>query len=112
MHYSSNRNEKTAESLFNGFNGYMQTDGYPGYNIVANKEGVTQLGCWAHARRKFADIIKSAASDVKSKTFTIEITGNRDKLNAFIDAVKDHTILELVRSGSMGISRGEKTLGL
>jgi len=47
MHYSSNRNEKTAEYLFDSFTGYMQTDGYPGYNIVANKEGVTQLGCWA-----------------------------------------------------------------
>ena len=48
MHYSSNRNEKTAEYLFDGFSGYMQTDGYAGYNIVANREGVTQLGCWAH----------------------------------------------------------------
>ena len=73
MHYSSNRNEKTAESLFNGFTGYMQTDGYPGYNIVANREGVSQLGCWAHARRRFADIIKSTASDVKSKTLAQEL---------------------------------------
>jgi transposase len=68
MSYSSNRNEKTAEFLFEGFTGYMQTDGYPGYNIVANREGVTQLGCWAHARRKFADIIKSGVADAKSKS--------------------------------------------
>ena len=43
MHYSSNRNEKTAEYLFDGFTGYMQTDGYPGYNIVAKREGVKYL---------------------------------------------------------------------
>lgn len=62
--------------------------------------------------KRMADIFRARIIDVKNKTFTIEITGNRNKLNAFIDAVKDHTILELVRSGSMGISRGEKTLGL
>lgn len=59
MHYAANRAASTAESLFKGFSGYLQTDGYPGYNSVASKEGITQLGCWAHARRKFADIVKS-----------------------------------------------------
>ena len=73
MHYSSNRNEKTAESLFNDFTGYMQTDGYAGYNIVANKKGVTQLGCWAHSRRRFADILKSGVSDVVSKRYAQEL---------------------------------------
>jgi len=73
MHYSSNRNEKTAEFLFNGFTGYMQTDGYPGYNIVANKDGVTQLGCWAHTRRRFADILKSGVSDVQSRKYAKEL---------------------------------------
>ncbi len=62
------------------------------------------------AIKRMADVFRARIIDVKSKTFTIEITGNRSKLNAFIDAVKDHTILELVRSGSMGISRGRKTL--
>jgi transposase len=73
MNYSSNRNEQTAKSLFEGFTGYLQTDGYAGYNIVANKDGVTQLGCWAHARRRFADILKSTASDDKSKKYAKEL---------------------------------------
>ena len=89
MNYSSNRNEKTAESLFNGFTGYMQTDGYPGYNIVANREGVTQLGCWAHARRRFADIIKSGASDIKSKTLAKELVALVAKLYKIEKEVKD-----------------------
>lgn len=80
MNYSSNRNEKTAEFLFQGFTGYLQTDGYAGYNIVANKEGVTQLGCWAHARRKFADIVKSGATDAKSKSLAKEFVAMVAKL--------------------------------
>ena len=68
MNYSSNRAGSTAESLFKGFQGHLQTDGYRGYNSVANREGVTQLGCWAHARRKFADIVKSGVSDTESKS--------------------------------------------
>lgn len=48
MHYSSNRAATTANTLFKGFTGYLQSDGYPGYNSVVNQEGVTQLGCWAH----------------------------------------------------------------
>jgi len=89
MKYSSNRNEKTAQSIFDGFSGYMQTDGYAGYNIVANKEGVTQLGCWAHARRKFADIIKSGASDAKSKTLAKELVAQVAKLYKIEKEIKD-----------------------
>ncbi len=89
MHYSSNRNEKTAESLFNGFTGYIQTDGYPGYNIVANKEGVTQLGCWAHARRRFADILKSGVSDTGSKKYAQELVDMVAKLYKIEKTIKD-----------------------
>ena len=60
--------------------------------------------------QRMTTIFRARIVDVKNKTFTIEITGNRGKLNAFIDAISDHTILELVRSGSMGISRGSKIL--
>ena len=89
MHYSSNRNEKTAESLFNGFTGYMQTDGYAGYNIVANKEGVAQLGCWAHSRRRFADILKSGVSDAVSKRYAKELVDMVAKLYKIEKDIKD-----------------------
>ena len=89
MHYSSNRNENTAASLFNGFAGYMQTDGYAGYNIVANKDGVTQLGCWAHARRRFADILKSGVSDEVSKGYAKEFVDMVSKLYKIEKDIKD-----------------------
>ncbi len=89
MKYSSNRNEKTAEAIFDGFAGYMQTDGYAGYNIVANKEGVTQLGCWAHARRRFADILKSGVSDAKSKRYAKELIDMVAKLYKVEKEIRD-----------------------
>lgn len=89
MHYSANRSAATAEFLFNGFTGYMQTDGYPGYNSVANKEGVTQLGCWAHVRRKFTDIIKSGVSDEVSKKYAQELVVMVAKLYKIEKDIKD-----------------------
>jgi len=89
MKYSSNRNEKTAEHLFKGFSGYLQTDGYPGYNIVANREDVAQLGCWAHARRRFADIIKSGASNTKSKALSKELVAMVAQLYKIEKEIKD-----------------------
>ena len=89
MHYSANRSALTAEFLFKDFTGYMQTDGYPGYNSVANKEGVTQLGCWAHARRKFTDIIKSGASDEVSKKYAQELVAMVAQLYRIEKEIKD-----------------------
>ncbi|WP_419602915.1 hypothetical protein [Thiolapillus sp.] len=40
------------------------------------------------------------------------MTGNGDKLDAFLQAVNDELIMEVVRSGPLGISRGIKGLGL
>jgi len=89
MKYSANRKEETAESIFKGFSGYLQTDGYAGYNIVANREDVTQLGCWAHARRRFADIIKSGVSDTKSKTLSKELVTMVANLYRIEKKIKD-----------------------
>jgi len=53
MHYSPSRAGAVASQLLDEFNGYLQTDGYPGYDATASRPGVIQLGCWAHVRRKF-----------------------------------------------------------
>ena len=89
MHYSANRSANTAEFLFKGFTGYMQTDGYAGYNSVANREGVTQLGCWAHVRRKFTDIVKSGVSDEVSKKYAQDFIAMVAKLYKIEKDIKD-----------------------
>jgi hypothetical protein len=38
-----------------GYNGYLQVDGYAAYEQTE----ATLVGCWAHARRKFTDIVKT-----------------------------------------------------
>ena len=89
MHYANNRSGETASNLFGGFDGYLQTDGYNGYNPVVKAEKITQLGCWAHARRKFADILKSGKSDEESKELANEATILIRKLYKVEKTIKD-----------------------
>lgn len=58
--YQPSRSKKNPKAFLADFNGYLQTDGYAGYNAVGN---VIQVGCFAHARRKFTDAIKALPKD-------------------------------------------------
>jgi acetolactate synthase-1/3 small subunit len=60
--------------------------------------------------KRLADIFRGNIIDVTDTTYTIELTGDVQKLDAFIDTLKQSDILETVRSGVTGISRGEKAL--
>lgn len=51
--YQKGRNQEAPQKILEGFKGYLQTDGYIGYEPYAALPGVTHLCCWAHARRKF-----------------------------------------------------------
>lgn len=62
--------------------------------------------------KRCVDIFRGQIVDVTSTLYTIQITGASDKLDAFIQAVGDAAIIEVVRSGVSGISRGEKVLSL
>ena len=59
--------------------------------------------------KRLVDIFHGRVIDVTDTTYTIEITGNGDKLNAFMEALSSISILEVVRSGLIGISRGDKS---
>ncbi len=61
MHYSASRAATVATPLLDGFSGYLQTDGYAGYNPAAARPDIIQLGCWAHVRRKFDAALKSSS---------------------------------------------------
>jgi acetolactate synthase-1/3 small subunit len=60
--------------------------------------------------KRMADIFRGNIIDVTEKTYTIELTGTGAKLDAFIEAVDKSVILETVRTGASGISRGERIL--
>jgi len=74
MDYSATRAMYNANEIFKGFTkGYLQTDGYAGYNDIANQPNVEQAGCWAHVRRKFTDTTKNSKVDNKSKVLANNI---------------------------------------
>jgi len=60
--------------------------------------------------KRMTDIFRGRVIDVKDATFTIEITGDGTKLDAFIEAMQQSDIIETVRSGATGIARGAKCL--
>ena len=62
--------------------------------------------------KRNADIFRGQIVDVTNSVYTIQLTGTGEKLDAFIDAVGEAAILEVVRSGVTGIARGEKVLTL
>ena len=62
--------------------------------------------------KRLSDIFRARIIDVTDTTFCIELTGSGDKLDAYINALQESDIVEVVRSGSMGILRGEKALTL
>ena len=52
--YTPTRSGSNAADFLNGFRGYLETDGYQGYNKVS---GIKRCSCWAHIRRYFVDAI-------------------------------------------------------
>lgn len=67
--------------------------------VVAVGEGREEM-------KRLADIFRGRIIEVTETTYTIELTGAADKLEAFILTVGRQNILEVVRSGAIGIGRG------
>ena len=71
---------------------------------------VRAMGKERDEMKRMADIFRGRIVDVTDKTYTIELTGNTAKIDAFIRAIDRAAILETVRTGSSGIGRGERVL--
>ena len=56
--YRPTRSGQAALSFLDDYQGYIQSDDYNGYDYLAKKDGIVHLGCWAHVRRKFFDVVK------------------------------------------------------
>ncbi len=62
--------------------------------------------------KRLVDIFRGKIIDVTDISYTVELTGAASKLNAFLEAVDEDLIIEVVRTGPSGIGRGSKGLGL
>jgi acetolactate synthase I/III small subunit len=73
--------------------------------VRAVKEGREEL-------KRLTDIFRGKVIDVTESSYVVELTGTSQKLDAFIQAVPEGLVVEVVRSGPTGIARGEKGLTL
>ena len=62
--------------------------------------------------KRLVDIFRGKIIDVTPSSYVIEMTGSTEKLDAFMNALDPAHLIEVVRSGPIGISRGEKGLHL
>jgi acetolactate synthase-1/3 small subunit len=60
--------------------------------------------------KRLTDIFRGRIIDVTPTSYVIEVTGERSKLDAFLHALDAELIIELMRSGTTGMLRGEKGL--
>ena len=61
---------------------------------------------------RLAEIFRGEIVDVTPTIYVVQLTGDSTKIDAFLAALEGTTILEVVRTGVSGISRGEKVLSL
>jgi transposase len=78
--YHATRSGDVAATYLRGYKGYVQTDGYAGYDFLDRLPGIHHVGCWAHARRKFVEVTRSTGK----KRGHVRKKGNADEALAFI----------------------------
>ena len=72
--YTGNRRGEGPEEFLKDYRGYVQADAYAGYDALFKnrREDVTEVGCWAHVRRKF---FEAQTSDVCRATVVLAYIG-------------------------------------
>ncbi len=68
--YHPTRASSVAVDFLKDYQGVVQTDGYKAYDFIDRTEGIEHMGCWAHARRKFNDVLKAVKKSKNAKRKT------------------------------------------
>jgi len=68
--YHERRSGQVAKEFLKNYAGYVQTDGYLGYDFLEQMPEITHLGCWAHVRRKFVEVVNAVGKDKDGKKKT------------------------------------------
>jgi transposase len=98
--YDPSRSAEVPKRLLEGFQGYLHTDGYEGYSAVGKQAGITHIGCWAHARRKFDEALKGQGKNKKKGKKSTKVSRAQQglaliqKLYAFEKQAKGMTVEE------------------
>lgn len=73
---------------------------------------VKAIGAQRAELKRTTDVFRGQIVDMTQSAFTIQLTGTGEKLDAFIAAIAENTVLEVARTGVSGISRGDKVLAI
>ena len=65
--YHPARSSEVPNAFLGDYAGYVQTDGYVGYEFLDDRPEVEHLGCWAHVRRKFMEAVKARGKTGKGR---------------------------------------------
>jgi len=57
--FSIDRSKRRPLGYLHDYRGYVHADAYSGYDELFKKEGIVEVGCWAHVRRKFDEAASS-----------------------------------------------------
>jgi transposase len=87
--YQPTRGQEAPTLFLQDFKGYLQTDAYNGYDLLKAKTTIIGMGCWAHVRRKFTEIVKvikddgqaAYALDLIAKLYAIEAKARQEGLS-------------------------------
>lgn len=85
--YQPDRRQKRPETFLRDFNGYLHVDGYVGYKALP--DGITLVGCWAHARRKFEEACRVQPSKHRKTSLAYEGQRRCDALFGLEGNAKD-----------------------
>jgi len=66
--YDPSRSGEVPKRLLRGFQGFLHTDGYAGYDALGKEPGIVHVGCFAHARRKFDEALRGQSKTKKKST--------------------------------------------
>ena len=92
--YDPTRSSAVPLRLFSEFAGYLQVDGYDGYNAVTRVAPIKRVGCFAHVRRKFTDLLKSLKPKERKNHTALEALAFIKKIYAIEHKIIDATIHE------------------
>ena len=84
--YDPSRSRGAPQKILEGYQGYLQTDGYGAYDEFENVPGITLLGCLAHARRKF---FEAKTANPKLSQEALELFG---KVYAVEKHIREHQL--------------------
>lgn len=59
---------------------------------------------------KLAEVFRAKAVDVAEQSISLELTGDDEKINAFLEVLAPYQVMEMVRTGVIGLQRGEETI--